>query len=397
MKISLTFCRNLLALLLLSVSAYAHADDPHITPAPPEFYARSFLLMDYDSGQVLAQYKMHRVLPINALTQAMTSYVVGQKVKNGSVNWNDPVTISRQAWSVNFPNSNKMFIRVANKVPLKDLNLGVIVDSANDASVALAQYISGDQASFVKLMNDWAQTLGMKDTLLTSVNGLTNKPQSHTTAYDMALLARATIHNLPEQFANCAQKQFTWDHIRQYNRNGLLWDQALNVDGLKEGESTDGWNLISTATEGNMRLIAIVMGAPDRYSVKDDSKKLLRYGFSVYNTIEPYAKNTVVESDKVWMGNKNTLPLSTTENNYVTVPVAQLNDLKANVVLNKALVAPIYKGEVVGEIQYSVGDKIEAKYPLIATESVQKGNLFHQLHDYFILMFHGWSHDTKTA
>ncbi len=392
MKISLTFCRNILALLLLSVSAYAHADDPHITPAPPEFYARSFLLMDYNSGQILAQYHMHKVVPINALSQLMTSYVVGQKIKDGTISWNDPVTISRQAWSVNFPKSNKMFIRVANKVPLKDLNTGVIVDSANDASVALAQYVSGTQDKFVTLMNSWAQTLGMKDSLFSSPNGLTNTPQSHTTAYDMALLARAMIHNLPEQFHNCAQKQFRWDHILQYNRNGLLWDQALNVDGLKAGQSTDGYNLISTATEGKMRLIAVVLGTPDSYSVKDDSKKLLHYGFNIYSTIEPYKKDNVIESNKVWMGNKDNITLSTPENNYVTVPVAQLSNLNAQVILNKALVAPIYKGETVGEIKYTVNGKEETSYPLITTESVEKGNLFHQLHDYLLLMFHGWSH-----
>ena len=392
MKNLVTISRWIVMLCFLLISVCARADDPHIVPAPPEFYAHGYLLMDYHSGKILVEQNIHQKIPINALSQLMTSYIIGQKLKSHHITLNDPVTISKQAWAVNFPHSNKMFIRVGNKVKVSDLNQGIIVDSANDASLAMAQYISGTDVNFVTLMNDWAKTLGMKNSIFTSANGLTNTPQSYTTVYDMALLARASIQDIPQQFARFKEKSFTWDRIHQFNRNGLLWDQGLNVDGLKAGQSLDGYNLISTAKEGNMRLIAIILGTPDRYSSKDDTKKLLRYGFRVFNSLEPYAAGQTVTTEKVWMGNAKTLALGVHQNSYVTIPKGQLAQLKASIKLNKALIAPITKGEVVGTLYYTLYNQPEGQAPLVALASVGKGNLFHQLSDYLILTFKGWFH-----
>lgn len=206
--------------------------------------------MDYHSGKILAGYKEYDQIPPASLTKMMTSYVIGQEIKRGNISMDDTVVVSKNAWAKNFPGSSKMFIEVGSEVKVSDLNRGIIIQSGNDACVAMAEHVAGSTDSFVDLMNAWAKSLGMNSTHFANVHGLDN-PDLYTTPYDMALLAQGLIRDVPDEFAIYKEKSFTYNGITQYNRNSLLWDKSLNVDGLKTGHTNNaGYSLVSTATEG---------------------------------------------------------------------------------------------------------------------------------------------------
>ena len=320
----------------------------------------------------------------------MTSYVIGQEIKNGNISPNDNVVISKNAWAKNFPGSSKMFLEVGKTVKVSDLNRGIIVDSGNDACVAMAEHVAGSQQAFVELMNSWAKNLKMKSTHFTNVHGLDN-PDLYTTPYDLSILTRALIHDLPNEFKIYDEKSFTYNGITQYNRNGLLWDQSMHVDGLKTGHTNNaGYSLVSTATEGNMRLISVVMGTASKHARLAESKKLLTYGFRFFTTLTPYKKDQTFVTEKVWMGDTDKVDLGVNENTYVTIPRSQAKDLKASFVLTKELKAPIQKGEVMGTLYYRLGDTDIAQYPLVALTEVKQGNFFSRLVDYVTMLVQSW-------
>ncbi|UXI01905.1 serine hydrolase [Photobacterium sp. TY1-4] len=389
MKKSAALIRSVAVSATLLASACVAAA-PAVVPEAPQIAAKGYVLMDYHSGKILAGNKEHDKIPPASLTKMMTSYVIGQEINRGNISMDDTVVISKNAWAKNFPGSSKMFIEVGSEVKVSDLNRGIVIQSGNDACVAMAEHVAGSEDSFVDLMNAWARTLGMDSTHFANVHGLDN-PDLYTTPNDMALLAQGLIRDVPDEFAIYKEKSFTYNGITQYNRNSLLWDKSLNVDGLKTGHTNNaGYSLVSTATEGQMRLIAVVMGTNSPNARKAESKKLLNYGFRFFETVSPHKANATFVTEKVWMGNSDEVSLGVSEDTFVTLPRGQTKDLKASFVLEKELRAPIAKGDVVGKLYYRVGEEDIAEYPLLALNDVNEGGLFSRLIDYIMLLFKGW-------
>ncbi|PMH37490.1 D-alanyl-D-alanine carboxypeptidase [Vibrio sp. 10N.286.49.B3] len=362
---------------------------PSVVPDSPQIAAKGFVLMDYHSGKILAQKAMDEKLSPASLTKMMTSYVIGQELKQGNITPEDNVVISENAWAKNFPDSSKMFIEVGTSVKVADLNRGIIIQSGNDACVAMAEHIAGSEDAFVDLMNAWADSIGMTNTHFANVHGL-DDAELYSTPYDLALLGKALIRDVPEEYRVYAEKKYTYNGITQYNRNGLLWDKSMNVDGIKTGHTSNaGYNLVSSATEGKMRLVAVVMGTKSANARKSESKKLLSYGFRFFDTVAPHKANETFVEEKIWMGNKDTVALGVDSDTYVTLARGQSKKLQASFVLEKELEAPISKGDVVGKLFYQVDGEDVAEYPLLALENVEQGSLFSRLWDYLVLMIKG--------
>ncbi len=373
-----------------SLTATFSYSAPIVVPDAPQIAAKGYVLIDFNSGKVLAEKEMNTKLSPASLTKMMTSYVIGQELARGNISLQDNVVVSKNAWAKNYPDSSKMFIEVGTTVKVEDLNRGIIIQSGNDACVAMAEHVAGSEDAFVDLMNAWAQSIGMTNTHFANVHGLDN-PNLYSTPYDMALLGRALIRDVPNEYQIYSEKKFTYNGITQYNRNGLLWDKSMNVDGIKTGHTSNaGYSLVSSATEGKMRLVAAVMGTKNENARKAESKKLLNYGFRFFETVAPHKAGETFVSERIWMGNKETVPLGVSKDTYVTLPRGQAKDLKASFILDKELKAPITQGDVVGKLYYQLNGEDVAEYPLLALEDVEKGSLFSRLIDYVILMFKSW-------
>lgn len=373
---------------LVSFSAQAQTAAPMI-PEPPAIAAKSYVLMDYASGQVLVSQNAHEQLPPASLTKMMTSYILGQALQEGKVKREDMVTVSEAAWAQNFPGSSVMFLEVGKQVSIDDLNRGIIIQSGNDATIAVAEHLAGSVNSFADLMNSWAARLGMKDSHFVTPHGL-HSDDMVTTAYDMALLGQALIRDVPEEYAIYAEKSFSFNGITQHNRNSLLWDQSLNVDGIKTGHVNEvGYNLVSSATKDDMRLIAVVMGAANERVRAAESKKLLTYGFRFYQTLTPYQAGTKLLDQRIWMGDKSNVALGVDKAVAVTIPRGQAQSLQADFTLDQALKAPLAKGEQVGTLHLKLAGEDVVTLPLVALEEVEQGGLFSRLVDYIRLLIQG--------
>ncbi|WP_428459273.1 serine hydrolase [Photobacterium makurazakiensis] len=386
MKLKRTLRTILASSILFSASAYTA---PTVIPDAPALGAKGYVLMDYYTGKVLVEKNAHDQLNPASLTKLMTSYVAGQEMKVGNITENDLVVISRNAWARNFPDSSKMFIEVNTEVNMMDLYRGLIIQSGNDASVAIAEHVAGSEGAFVSLMNSWAKKLNMNNSSFSNPHGLDSN-ELYSTPYDMALLGRALINDLPNIYALYSERSFTYNNITQRNRNGLLGDRSLNADGMKTGYTSGaGYSLASSATDGDMRLISVVMGSTSTKSREAESKQLLNFGFRFFETVSPHKEGEEVLNEKVWMGETDSISLGTMEDTYVTLSRNAARNLQATVELNDELVAPISEGEIVGKILYQVdGDDI-AEAPLIALESVEQGSLFSRLIDYIKLFVIG--------
>ncbi|MGF1724918.1 serine hydrolase [Photobacterium nomapromontoriensis] len=370
--------------VLFSASAFSI---PTVIPDAPELGAKGYVLMDFHTGQVLVEKNAHEKLNPASLTKLMTSYVAGQEMKSGNISEDDQVVISRNAWARNFPDSSKMFIEVNTEVDMMDLYRGLIIQSGNDASVAIAEHVAGSEGAFVGLMNSWAKTLNMTNSRFANPHGLDSN-QLYTTPYDIALLGRAIINDLPNIYALYSERSFTYNNITQRNRNGLLADRSLNVDGMKTGYTSGaGYSLASSATEGNMRLISVIMGSSSAKNREAESKQLLNYGFRFFDTVSPHKTGNELIKEKIWMGNTDTVSLGVAEDTYVTLSRNDAKNMKASIELNGDLMAPVTKGDVVGKIYYVVGDKEISQVPLVALESIEQGGLFSRLVDYIKMFF----------
>ncbi|WP_026960696.1 MULTISPECIES: serine hydrolase [Aliagarivorans] len=372
--------------LIISVSSVA-APTPQVIPNAPLISAKAYYLIDFDSGRVLAaQNEQDRLAPAS-LTKIMTSYIIGHEVKSGNLGLDDTVTISKNAWSRNFPDSSKMFIEVGKQVKVSDLNRGIMVQSGNDACVAMAEHIAGSEDAFTSLMNSWAEHLGMANTRFANSHGLDDDDQ-YTTAEDLAILAKAMIGNLPEQYAVYSEKSFTFNGITQHNRNSLLWDQSLNVDGMKTGHTSNaGYNLVSSATQDEMRLISIVLGAASPNARAAESKKLFNWGFRFFETVKPYSAGDSLAQQRIWMGDQEQVTLGLGEDVAVTIPRGQAENLKASFELTEELKAPLAQGSTVGKVFIQLGDEDIAEYPLITLNEVEQGGIFSRLMDYIKMFF----------
>ncbi|MBE7216687.1 serine hydrolase [Shewanella benthica] len=363
---------------------------PVVTPNAPTVAAKAYVLMDYNTGQIIAEENAYESLNPASLTKMMTSYVIGHEIKIGNISPEDEVTISKKAWSKNFPDSSKMFIEVGKQVTVDDLNHGIIIQSGNDACVAMAEHIAGTEDGFVDLMNSWAIQLGMKDSFFENSHGLDAKNHK-STAYDMALLGAALIRDVPDEYAVYKQKSFTYNGIKQYNRNGLLWDKSMHVDGIKTGHTSGaGYNLVTSATKDGMRLVSVVMGTRSETARKAESKKLLNYGFRFFETITPYKAGDSFVSQQIWFGDKESVDLGVITDTPITISRGQTKNLQANFELTKELTAPLAKGETVGRIYFQLNGKDIAQFPLVTLQEVNEGSWFSKLMDYFKQMFAGW-------
>lgn len=377
-------------LLITFVLSFNVIATPRVIPNAPAIAAKGYLLIDFDSGKVLAENNSEKTLAPASLTKMMTSYIIGQEIKSGNLNLTDKVTISEKAWSKNFPDSSKMFIEVGKEVTVEDLNRGIIVQSGNDACVAMAEHIAGSEDAFADLMNSWALQLGMNNTHFVNSHGL-HSNEHYTTAQDMAILAKALISDVPDEYRVYSEKSFKYNGIVQYNRNGLLWDKSLNVDGIKTGHTdAAGYSLVSSATKDGMRLISVVMGTKSETSRKVESKKLLNWGFRFFETITPYNAGDQLANERIWMGSQEMIRLGVAVNTPITLPRGQAKNLKADFIIEDELRAPIKKGDKVGEVHYIINDESIATYDLIALETVEEGGLFSRLIDYIKLLFIGW-------
>ena len=364
------------------------APAPVALPSPPQIAAKAYLLMDYHTGQVLIGSNEHERLPPASLTKMMTSYVIGQELKAGRIKPSDMVTISQNAWAKNYSDSSKMFIEVGKQVSVENLNLGIIIQSGNDACIAMAEHIAGSEDSFASLMNQWAERIGMKETHFVNSHGLYN-PDHYSSAYDMALLGQALIRDLPDEYKIYSQKDFTFNGITQHNRNRLLWDKSLAVDGIKTGHVSEvGFNLVASATgPDDMRLISVVIGSGSEAQRAEESKKLLTYGFRFYQNVIPYKQGAGLATQRVWMGDKSEIKLGTDRDISLLLPRNSSGKLKADFQLRGELDAPIKKGEKVGTIFLKLDGKEVAQYPLVALDEVNEGSLFSRLWDYLVLLF----------
>lgn len=373
----------------LAVSAVTQAA-PMVIPDSPDVAAKAYVLMDYNTGKVIAENNAYESLNPASLTKMMTSYVIGQEIKRGNVNPDDEVLISKNAWAKNFPDSSKMFIEVGDKVKVSELNKGIIIQSGNDACVAMAEHIAGTEGAFVDLMNSWAKQLHMTDTHFENSHGLDSDDQK-TTAYDMALLGAALIRDVPDEYKIYSEKQFTYNNIPQYNRNRLLWDKSLNVDGIKTGHTSGaGYNLVSSATKDGMRLVAVVLGTKSANARAAESKKLLNYGFRFFETVTPFKAGETFTEERIWFGDKEKVKLGVLTDTPITINRGQGKNLQAHYELTKELTAPMAKGEVVGRLYFQLNGKDVAEFPLVTLEEVNEGSWFSKLMDYFKQLFASW-------
>ncbi len=382
--------------ILLAISHHAIADDTLKTmiPAVPNIEAESYILIDYNSGKVLAEKNADVRRDPASLTKMMTSYVIGQDIRAGKISNNDIVPIGEEAWATGNPvfrGSSLMFLKPGDKVTVSQLTRGINLQSGNDACVAMASYVAGSQDTFVTMMNDYVKRLGLQNTQFQTVHGL-DAPGQYSSARDMALIGAALIRDVPEEYAIYKEKEFTYNNIRQTNRNGLLWDTSLNVDGIKTGHTeAAGYNLVASATEGNMRLISAVMGGHSSKGRDAESKKLLTWGFRFFETVKPLQVGKEFAAEPIWYGDTDKVQLGVDKDVYLTIPRGRLKDLKASYVLdNVELHAPVSKNQVVGTINFQLDGQVIEQRPLVVMNEVKEGGIFSRLIDYIKLLFSRW-------
>ncbi|MDG6881789.1 D-alanyl-D-alanine carboxypeptidase dacA precursor [Phocoenobacter uteri] len=375
----------------LFISSTVYADDTiEFNKGIPKLQAKSYVLMDYNSGQVLASLNPDQRHYPASLTKMMTSYVIGSALKQGYISNDDKVVVSENAWGAKFPGSSKMFLNLNQKVSVADLNRGIIIASGNDACVAMAEHISGTQKEFINVMNQYVKKFGLKNTHFATVHGL-DDPNQYSSAYDMAIIGSRIIRDLPEEYKIYSEKEFTFNKIKQNNRNGLLWDKSMNVDGMKTGHTDEaGYNLVASANNANTRLISVVMGVPTYKGRETESKKLLKWGFANFETFKPLQAGKSIAEQSVYYGDKNKVHLGSFTDSYITIPKGKQSQLKARYELEgKVLKAPLVKGQVVGKVIYQLAGKDIASANLQVMEDVMESNILGQAWDWGVLTVKG--------
>lgn len=371
------------------------ATAPVLVPAPPNVKARAYVLMDANSGKIIAQKNMDKMMPPASLTKMMTLYLISQALHNGTIKLDDTVPISKDAWKTG---GSKMFVKAGHRVAVKDLLQGIIVASGNDACVAMSEFLSGSQDVFANMMNAQAKLLGMNNSHFIDCTGLPNKDHykdNYSTPHDLAILARALIFNFPEYYSWYKQKWFAYNGIRQPNRNRLLWRYA-GADGIKTGHTNAaGFCLVSSAVKNGMRLIAVVMGAPTDEARANDSVHLLNYGFRFYKSYAIYPPKKTVSHIRVWFGTSRHLAVGAPNGVYATVPAGQFKHAKVIIETQKNLRAPITAGQTVGDVIVNVQDKPVAQVPLVALRTINSGGFFRHMIDHVAHLFHGWVGNKK--
>ena len=355
-------------------------------PPAPEVTGEAWLLMDFASGQVLAGENVHQRHEPASLTKVMTSYVVAAEMKAGRIAPDDQVLMSENAWRSGGAGTDGSYsgFPVNQRAPLERMEKGMVIQSGNDAAIALAEHIAGTVDAFAALMNAHAARLGMENTHFTNPHGLPDE-NHYSTAYDLALLGRAMIRDFPEHYAYNKIKEFTVGEITQRNRNLLLWRDP-SVDGIKTGHTSGaGYCLMTSAQRGDQRLVTVVLGSTGEKQRADDSQALLEWGFRFFESNELYAAGKPIARQKVWKGDADEVVLGLAQPLRVTTRRGKYDQLKPSMELPATLVAPIKKGQQVGKVKVMLDGKVVAERPLVALQAVEEGGFFKRLWDSFWL------------
>ncbi len=367
---------------LLTMTSIANARQT-IIPAPPQLAASGYLLIDGDTGKVLVEHNADQQLPPASLTKMMTSYIVSSEVDSGNMHEDDLVNISVKAWKMG---GSKMFVREGTRVSIKDLLRGVIIQSGNDASVALAEHVAGSEAAFVDVMNQQAALLGMNKTQFHNATGW--PAEGHvTTARDLSLLARALINDFPDHYKLYSEKYYKYNGINQPNRNKLLFRDS-SVDGLKTGHTEEaGYCLVASARKNGMRLISVVMGTRSDGARAAESQKLLAYGFRYFQTHKLYSQGDELSTARVWAGQEEQVALGIQRDLYLTIPRGAEKELEAKMHIDDVIKAPFKAGRELGNLTVVLNEETLVDIPLIAINEVAEAGMLARLWDAIKLFF----------
>ena len=359
-------------------------------PPAPTLDAKSWVLMDYASGQILAGADIDKRVEPASITKVMTSYVVGAQLAAGKIKMDDDVFISENAWRGGGASTDgsTSFLAVNSKVKLKELLYGMIIQSGNDAAIALAEHTAGSEQTFAALMNQYAQQLGMTGTHYVNPSGLP-APDEYTTAHDIATLSRALIRDFPDEYQIYSIKEFEWNGVKQNNRNSLLWRDS-SVDGIKTGHTKEaGFCLATSAKRGDQRLIAVVMGAGSEKERADANQTVLNYGFRFFETHKLYDAHKALATPVLWKGAADTVALGVTDDVLITLPRGRYNDLKASMELPSRLIAPFARDQKVGTLRVALDGKTLVERPLVSVADAPEGGIWRRFYDGTALWFKG--------
>jgi D-alanyl-D-alanine carboxypeptidase (penicillin-binding protein 5/6) len=371
----------------MCVLAFVATQVTAAVPPAPKLPADAYFLMDATTGQVLVDHNGDLSLPPASLTKIMTSYVLAEEVDAGRASLDDIIKVSRNAWSQNptFKGSSLMWIEPGKPVSLADLERGVVISSGNDASVAVAEHLAGTESSFVDVMNQLALELGLGNTVYRNPHGLPH-PDHRTTARDLATLSVALINGHPERYKIYKEKSFTYNGIKQYNRNSLLRSDAT-VDGLKTGYTSEaGYGLVASAQREDMRLVSVVLGSASKRTRASENSSLLNYGFRFFQNLRPLSAEVTLVEPRVWKGAAESLHAGVLESVVLTVP-RERTAADISVTVDDQLEAPLSRGDVIGSVQVLRGGEVLFETPLLVLEDVPSGGFFKRLMDALILWF----------
>ena len=354
-----------------------------LVPPPPQIKATSYILLDAQTNKVIVEYEADERNPPASLTKIMTTYLVEQMIQRGVVERSEQVPVSIKAWKAE---GSKMFIREGTEVDLMDLLRGVVIQSGNDASIALAEFIAGDEASFAQMMNEQAEKLGMLNSNFLNSTGLPDEGH-YSSARDMALLTKDMIKRFPEHYQLYSERSFKFNNIEQPNRNRLLrYDRS--VDGVKTGYTkAAGYCLVASAERNGMRLISVVMGAENDDSRVRESQKLLTYGFRNFETSTIYEESEIVKSAPLFYGVEEVISLGVSQNVSVTIPRGSYEKLEAQIKVPKIIEAPVRKGDVLGELLLMMDEEAIYRTSVISLENYEQAGFFSRFSDYLELIF----------
>ena len=343
-----------------------------MVPKAPKLNLDSYILLEASTNTVIAEFNSDNQISPASMTKVMTGYVIADQIASGAISLDDKVLISEKAWKTG---GSKMFIEAGKRVSVQDLLSGIVIQSGNDATVAMAEYVAGSEEGFVDFMNVYASELGLSNTVFQNAVGWTD-PNHFSSAKDLAKITKALINNFPDHYITYKEKEFTFSGIRQLNRNKLLWRDDT-VDGVKTGHTESaGYCLISSAKRNDMRLIAVVAGSPSENERLIASQRLLEYGFRFYATQKLITKDDELTSAKVWGGKMDKIALGTKNDILLTLPRSDFKNLKANYNFNNNIQAPISAGDVIGNIEFISNNQLVLSTPLVAIESVEAKGFF---------------------
>jgi len=375
---------SLLLVVFMLASNFSVAA-PAIIPRPPEIAATSYILLDAKTGQVLIEENADEALPPASLTKIMTAYVVTEEILSGNLALSDEVHISEKAWRME---GSKMFVGVDTQVEVEDLLRGIIIQSGNDASVAMAEHIAGSEEAFADMMNQYAEVLGLSQTFFMNASGLDTELYYNTmSARDLAKLAQATISRHAQFYPMYSEREFTYNDIRQSNRNTLLF-RDRNVDGMKTGwTDAAGYCLVASAERDGMRLISVVMGTASEEARAIETQKLLTYGFRYYETHKLYDSNQVLTNVPVYSGALNAVDLGIEDEVYITIPRGQAESMTATVDVDEIIRAPLSDRQIMGEVRVVLDNNILYQGDVVSMQAVEQGGILKRFVDWITLLF----------